>query len=82
MPEPRQPFSLAPAVRVSLEPSSRDPVAMRRRYRHGTVPQGVTRGGARYASGALPVEIRNGVSFKPYVYRGLGYDQLTGDRDE
>jgi hypothetical protein len=78
MPEPRYTVSVAPGIRVTLEPSSRDPAAMRRRYRHGTAPEGVTRGGQR--AGALPVEIRNGLPpFKPYVYRGLGYDQYGDD---
>jgi hypothetical protein len=26
-------------------------------------------------------ETRNGLPFKPYTYRGLGFDQLTGERD-
>ena len=26
-------------------------------------------------------ERRNGIPWRPYVYRGLGYDQLTGEMD-
>ncbi|HEV2372086.1 MAG TPA: hypothetical protein VGS19_07955 [Streptosporangiaceae bacterium] len=82
MPEPRFTVSVVPAIRVTLEPSSRDKAAMRRRYRHGTVPRGVSRGMSTTGSAALPVEIRNGLpEFRPYVYRGLGYDQF-GDDDE
>lgn len=82
MPEPRYTINTRVPVRISLEPSSRDQTAMRRRYRHGTVPQGVVRGGGRFTAGALPVEIRNGLpEFKPYVYQGLGYDQYGDDDD-
>jgi hypothetical protein len=29
----------------------------------------------------IPRPIRNGLPWKPYTYRGLGYDQLTGEAD-
>ena len=27
-------------------------------------------------------EVRNGIPWKPYVYRGLGFDQLTGEGND
>ena len=69
--------SLRAAVRIVFEPGRRNPAAMRRRYRNGTAAYT----GKDPEGGALPVEIRNGRPFKPYVYLGLGYDQLTGERD-
>lgn len=33
--------------------------------------------------GTVPVEIRNGLpEFKPYVYRGVGYDIYSGEGDD
>ena len=65
------------AIPVTLELQSRDPAAARRRYRRGTMPRDCSRG----VDGSLPVEVRNGLpEFRPYVYRGLGYD-IYGDDD-
>jgi hypothetical protein len=60
----------ASPVPIVFDAHSRDATASKRRWRHG-------------ARGPVPVEIRNGLPpFRPYVYRGLGYDQLTGDDDD
>ena len=75
MPEPR---TLSGRERrtlaaITYEPSAGDPAAYSRRYRAGN-----RRG---RGAGAIPVEIRNGLPFKPYVYRGAGWDIYTGDGD-
>ena len=75
MPEPRRDRSTDAALRVTLEPNSRDSAAAKRRHRAGKISE------HRGSFAQMPVEVRNGLPFKPYVYRGLGYDQLTGDHD-
>lgn len=84
MPEPRRDRTSEVTIRVTLEPGSRDPSATRRRYRRGW--RSGYNGGTRLVrpgeGGSVPFEIRNGLPFKPYVYRGTGFDQLTGDRDD
>jgi hypothetical protein len=74
MPEPRYSERLH-VTRASLEPSSRDKAAAQRRYRAG-------KRNGHDPVGAIPFEIRNGLPFKPYVYRGLGYDQFGDDDDD
>lgn len=70
MPEPRYPVDATAAIRITLEPGSRDLAAAKRRNRAGT--------GSGRGARALPVEVRNGLpAFKPYVYRGTGTDTLT-----
>jgi hypothetical protein len=67
MPEPRY-LERVNVSRVTLEPGSRDRAAAKRRQRAG-------KGNGRSGSFAqMPVEIRNGIPFKPYVYRGRGGD--------
>ena len=54
-------------IPITFEPPGRDSAAYQRRYRHG-----------RRMDRGFPIEVRNGLpEFRPYVYRGLGYDQLT-----
>jgi hypothetical protein len=73
MPEPRY-LERVRISRVTLEPNSRDQAAAKRRQRNGRLT------GAHGGSSAqMPVEIRNGLPFRPYVYRGLGYDQYGDD---
>jgi hypothetical protein len=55
-------------VAIVYDPDTRAKSAAQRRRRRG-------------ASGPVPVEVRNGLPFKPYVYRGVGYDIYTGDDD-
>ena len=55
----------APAA-IVFDPDTRAKSAAQRRRRHGS-------------SGPVPVEIRNGLPFRPYIYRGLGYDQYGDD---
>lgn len=77
MPEPRRDAAPVLGARFTLEKQARDPVATRRRYRHGTMPENVSHG-VGGIGGSLPVEIRNGMPpFRPYVYRGTGHDILT-----
>ena len=75
MPEPRHDRAATVPVRVTLEPGSRDPAAYQRRIRSGRVR------GRKGPDGSLPVEIRNGLPWKPYVYRGLGYDIYESAED-
>jgi hypothetical protein len=53
-------------VAIVYDPDHRAKSAAQRRRRRGR-------------SGPVPVEVRNGLPFKPYVYRGLGYDQYGDD---
>jgi hypothetical protein len=39
-------------------------------------PDGTIARPRRSVRDAVPVEVRNGMPFKPYVYRGTGRDQL------
>ena len=75
MPEPRRSMLKSAAIRVILEPATRDLAAAQRRTRAGK------RIGRHGASAGMPVEVRNGLPFKPYVYRGLGYDQMEAAID-
>lgn len=75
MPEPRRDRAATVPARVTLEPGKRDPAAYQRRIRSGRVR------GRRGAVGSLPVEIRNGLPWRPYVYRGLGYDIYEKEGD-
>ena len=70
MPEPRRLRELdshLPAIALEL---------------HSARPAEATRRRRRGLSGSVPVEIRNGLPFKPYRYQGTGYDQLTGGDDD
>lgn len=61
------------AVTITLEPTSRNPAAHRRRLRAG----GATSG--HDARGTVPTQVRNGLPLlRPYVYNGTGYDQYEG----
>ena len=71
MPEPRAGRLPSTNIRVTLEPETRDSAAARRRQRAGRPGYG--------RKGAVAIEIRNGLPFRPYIYRGLGYDQYGGD---
>jgi len=68
MPESRAGRLPSTNIRVTLEPETRNPAAARRRQRAGRPGYG--------SKGAVAVEIRNGLPFRPYIYRGLGYDQM------
>ena len=70
MPEPRRMRELdshLPAI--TREGESSRAAEMRRRQRHGQL-------------GRVAVEVRNGLPFRPYIYRGLGYDQHGGDDED
>jgi hypothetical protein len=73
MPEPRYAERMTTDLRVTLEPGRRDLAAAKRRNRAGKL--------AGHGQASMPVEIRNGLPFKPYIYRGLGYDQYERDDD-
>jgi hypothetical protein len=74
MPSPRR--ALPPATSpVTLESVKRDEAAYVRRLRAGKSGNGH----AGRSSGTVPTAFRNGLpGFRPYVYRGTGYDQHLG----
>jgi hypothetical protein len=82
-------------TRRNLEPCG-TPAAARRHNRHGEPLCDACRRAAALAhsirTGSDPWRIspdsrpdgrpvRNGIPWQPYIYRGLGYDQLTGQED-
>ena len=73
MPEPRNLEGRErhglPSVTFETTDARGEPEYQRRCRAGGRRPRGV------------PVEVRNGLPFKPYVYRGVGYDQFTGEDD-
>ena len=58
----------APVV-IVYDHHARDETAAQRRRRRGQ-------------RGPVPIEVRNGLPFKPYVYRGVGWDIYDGTGDE
>ena len=83
MPEPRasrgRDFSASAPIQFDSSERTRELENLyQRKRRSDALPGNRT---IRAMRGAVPVEVRNGIPWKPYVYRGLGYDQMEAAID-